>query len=70
MSKPLRQISFANALRLWFQLVRDVTVVPSGMSHFRALHKEIQERVRGGDMWVLTRALEEVRIGVFLVMYL
>ncbi|CAM9456418.1 unnamed protein product, partial [Ectocarpus sp. 12 AP-2014] len=55
-----RLVSFANALRLWLQLVRDVTVVPSAMSHFRVLHQELRDRSRGGDVWVLTRALEEL----------
>eukprot|EP00903_Cladosiphon_okamuranus_P007648 g7416.t2 len=55
-----RLVSFANGLRLWLQLVRDVTVVPSAMGHFRALHEELRDRVQRGDMWVLTRALEEL----------
>lgn len=54
------KVSFANGLRLWLQLVRDVTVVPSAMGHFRVLHEELRERAQRGDVWVLTRALEEV----------
>lgn len=56
----MRQTSFANAVRLWLQLVRDVTVVPSGMNHFRILHEEVRERAVRGDVWIVTRALEEV----------
>lgn len=55
-----RKVSFANGLRLWLQLVRDVTVVPSAMGHFRVLHEELRERGQRGDVWVLTTALEEV----------
>eukprot|EP00752_Nemacystus_decipiens_P002959 g2749.t2 len=55
-----RLVSFANGLRLWLQLVRDVTVVPSAMGHFRVLHEELRDRAQRGDVWVLTRALEEL----------
>lgn len=54
--------AFVNSVRLWFQLVRDVTIIPSGMDHFRLLHGEVRERATKGDVWILTRALEEVRL--------
>lgn len=57
----LCQISFANNMRLFLQLARDVTVVPSGMGHFRALHEDLRESACRGNIWVLMRALEEAR---------
>ncbi|CAM9341844.1 unnamed protein product, partial [Choristocarpus tenellus] len=57
-----RLISFGKSLRLWLQLVRNTSVVPSGMTHFRALHDDIHYRgiAPGGDVSVLARALEEL----------
>lgn len=58
-----------NVLRLWLQLVRDVTIVPSGMGHFRSMQNGIRERTKRGDVWMLMRALEEVGCCVFCVCF-